>query len=42
MSTKPAKFVVVLLGDKGAPVVLPVSPISASVSASPKFNSGEE
>ena len=31
-TTKPAKFIVVLLKDKGAPVVLPVNPTSASVS----------
>ena len=41
-ATKPAKFIVVLLKDKGAPVVLPVDPVSASVSASPKLNSGEK
>ena len=34
-ATKPAKFIVVLLKDKGAPVVLPVNPTSASVYASP-------
>ena len=41
-TTKPAKFIVVLLKDKGAPVVLPVDPALASVSASPKFNPGEK
>ena len=41
-ATKPAKFIVVLLKDKGAPVVLPVNPKSASISASPKLNSGEK
>ena len=41
-NTKPAKFIVVLLKDKGAPVLLPVNPTSASVSASPKFHSGEK
>jgi quercetin dioxygenase-like cupin family protein len=41
-TTKPAKFIVVLLKDKGAPVLLPVNPASASVSASPKLNSGEK
>ena len=41
-TTKPAKFIVVLLKDKGAPVLLPVNPASASVPASPKFNSGEK
>jgi len=40
-TTKPAKFIVVLLKDKGAPVVLPVNPTSASVYASPKLDSGE-
>ena len=40
-TTKPAKFIVVLLKDKGAPVVLPVNPASASVYASPKLDSGE-
>jgi quercetin dioxygenase-like cupin family protein len=39
-TTKPAKFIVVLLKDKGAPVQVPVNPTSASVSASPKLNSG--
>jgi len=41
-TTKPAKFIVVLLKDKGAPVLLPVNPTSASVSASPKLNSGKK
>ncbi len=41
-ATRPAKFIVVLLKDKGAPVLLPVNPASASVSASPKLNSGEK
>jgi len=41
-TTKPAKFVVVLLKDKGAPALLPVNPASASVSASPKLHSGEK
>jgi quercetin dioxygenase-like cupin family protein len=41
-ATKPAKFIVVLLKDKGAPVVLPVNPSSASVHASPKLDSGEK
>jgi quercetin dioxygenase-like cupin family protein len=36
-TTKPAKFMVVLLKDKWAPVLLPVNPTSASVSASPKL-----
>ena len=41
-TTKPAKFIVVLLKDKGAPVLLPVSPTAAGISASPKFSSGEK
>ena len=41
-ATKPAKFIVVLLKDKGAPVVLPVNPTSASVHASPRLDSGEK
>jgi quercetin dioxygenase-like cupin family protein len=41
-STKPAKFVVVLVKDKGAPVLVPVKPTAAGVSASPKSNSGEK
>ena len=40
-TTKPAKFIVILLKDKGAPVLLPLSP-AASVSASPKLNSGKK
>ena len=39
--TKPAKFIVVLLKDKGAPVLVPVNPASASV-RSPKLNAGEK
>ena len=41
-TTKPAKFIVVLLKNKGAPVVLPVNPTSASVSTSPKVTSGKK
>ena len=41
-TTKPAKFIVVLLKDKGAPVLVPVNPTSGSVSGSPKLNSGEK
>jgi quercetin dioxygenase-like cupin family protein len=37
-STKPAKFIVFLVKDKGAPVLVPVSPAAAGVSASPKKN----
>ena len=38
-NTKPAKFIVFLVKEKGAPVLVPVSPTDAGVSASPKFNS---
>jgi quercetin dioxygenase-like cupin family protein len=41
-NTKPAKFIVFLIKDKGAPVVLPVSPTAAGVSASPKPTSGKK
>jgi len=41
-TTKPAKFIVVLLKDKGAPVLLPVNPKSGSVPASPKLNPREK
>ena len=41
-TTKPAKFIVVLVKDKGAPVLVPVSLTSAGVSASPKLNSGKK
>lgn len=41
-SDKPAKFIVFLVKDKGAPVLLPVNPTAAGVSASPKLNSGEK
>ena len=37
-STKPAKFIVFLVKDKGAPVLLPVDPTAAGVSPSPKSN----
>src|SRR5882762_319390 len=37
-NTKPAKFIVFLVKDKGAPVLVPVNPTAAGVSASPKFN----
>lgn len=39
-STKPAKFIVFLVKDKGAPVLVPVNPTAAGVSAAPKLNSG--
>ncbi|HSB16889.1 MAG TPA: cupin domain-containing protein, partial [Bryobacteraceae bacterium] len=39
-STEPAKFIVFLVKDKGAPVLIPVKPTAAGVSASPKLNSG--
>jgi quercetin dioxygenase-like cupin family protein len=38
-SKKPAKFVVFLVKNKGAPVLEPVNPTEARVSASPKLNS---
>ena len=38
-NTKPAKFIVFLVKDKGAPVLVPVNPTVAGDSASPKFNS---
>jgi quercetin dioxygenase-like cupin family protein len=41
-STKPAKFIVFLVKDKGAPVLLPINPTAAGVYASPKLNSGEK
>jgi len=41
-STKPAKFVVFLVKNKGAPVLVPVNPTAAVISASPKLNSGQE
>src|SRR5215468_404547 len=41
-TTKRAKFIVVLIKDKGTPVVIPVKPTSASVHASPKLDSGEK
>src|SRR6266581_1649687 len=37
-TTKPAKFVVFLVKDKGAPVLIPVSTTAAGASASPEFN----
>jgi quercetin dioxygenase-like cupin family protein len=41
-NTKPAKFVVFLVKDKGAPVLVPVSPTEAGVVASPKPGSGRK
>src|SRR5260370_40058488 len=41
-STKPAKFIVFLVKDKGAPVLIPANPTAADASASPKLNSGEK
>jgi len=40
-TTKPAKFVVVLLKDKDAPVLVPVDTTSASAAAESKPNAGE-
>ncbi len=34
--TKPAKFIVFLVKDKGAPVLVPVRPAEAGVTASPR------
>jgi quercetin dioxygenase-like cupin family protein len=41
-STKPAKFIVFLVKDKGAPLLVPVDPTAAGVSASPNLNSGRK
>jgi quercetin dioxygenase-like cupin family protein len=41
-STQPAKFIVFLVKDKGAPVLVPVNPTAADVAASPKSNSGRK
>jgi quercetin dioxygenase-like cupin family protein len=41
-STKPAKFIVVLVKDKEAPVLVPVNPKTTSRSDLPKLNSGEK
>jgi quercetin dioxygenase-like cupin family protein len=41
-STKPAKFIVFLVKNKGAPVLVPVNPTAPGVSASPKLNSGRK
>ena len=41
-STKPAKFVVFLVKDKGAPVLVPVGSTEAEVTASPKLNLGRK
>ena len=40
-TTKPAKFVVFLIKDKGTPVLLPVNPPSARVSAAPQPSAGK-
>jgi len=40
--TKPAKFVVFLVKDKAAPVLIPVSPAAAGAASSPKFGSGRK
>ena len=39
-STKPAKFIVFLVKNKGAPVLIPVNPTAGGASASAKVNSG--
>jgi quercetin dioxygenase-like cupin family protein len=41
-STKPAKFIVFLVREKRAPLLVPVNPAAAGVFASPKLNSGRE
>ena len=41
-NTKPAKFIVFLVKDKGAPVLVPINPTAAGVSASPKLDSGQK
>ena len=41
-NTKPAKFIVFLVKDKGAPVLIPVNPAEAGVSASREGNSGRK
>jgi quercetin dioxygenase-like cupin family protein len=41
-STQPAKFIVVLVKDKGTPVLLPINPTTASSPASPIPNGGEK
>ena len=40
--TKPAKFVVLLVKDKGAPVLIPAGPAAAGASSSPKSRSGRK
>lgn len=40
-NTQPAKFIVVLVKDKGTPVLEPINPTTASLSASPNKHSGE-
>src|SRR5215510_14535666 len=41
-STKPAKFIVFLVKDKGKPVLVPVNSAAAGASASPKSDSGRK
>jgi len=41
-SSKGAKFIVFLVKDKGAPVLVPVNPTTAGVSTPPEFNSGRK
>lgn len=41
-NTKPAKFIVVLLKNKGAPVLLPIIPTAANSSASPVGSGGKQ
>lgn len=37
---KPAKFIVVLVKDKGAPILEPINPTSANLATSPKTDKG--
>lgn len=41
-STEPAKFIAFLVKDKGAPLLIPVNPTTAGVSAAPRSNSGRK
>lgn len=41
-STRPAKFLVVLVKDKGAPVLLPINPSTAGRPASSPLSTGEK
>lgn len=41
-STKPAKFIVFLVKEKGAPLLVPVDARAAGVAVSPKVNAGRK